>query len=102
MLNKYWFVSWWYIFTLLDEYCHKIAIENIGECVTSSSEIKFLKPVERHYLITVPNLSKTSSKLELNEWMIILRKLNQTKSSIILNIEYWNLCMATFTFIKNK
>ncbi len=51
MYNKYWNLSWWYIFDLLDKEAHRVAIENIGECVTISSNINFFKEVKDKELI---------------------------------------------------
>lgn len=46
-LNKYWDISWWYIFNFIDEKCHKIAIDLIWECKTSNVKIDYLKPIEK-------------------------------------------------------
>lgn len=45
-LNKYWNLSWWYIFNELDKIAHKISIKEIWECVTASRNINYIKEIK--------------------------------------------------------
>ena len=84
-LNKYWKLSWGYIFDCLDKEAHRIAVERIGECVTVSAEIKYLSEIEKDENFTYWNFD-------------IIHK---TNSSITLNYSELRV-FATFTFIKRK
>ena len=92
MLNKYWNISGWYIFDLLDKYCHEIAIKWLWECVTQSAEIKYLYTMSKNQLY----------KDKLIDELINCKILRLTNSSIILNIKYWLYVDANFTFIKKE
>lgn len=84
MLNKYWFLSGWYIFRNLDEEFHKVAIEQIWECMTASAEIKYLKPI----------------KEEDFKVAYILDKIDENK--VLIRTHWSKELYACFLFIKIK
>lgn len=83
IFNKYWKISWGYIFDYLDKEAHRIAVERIGECVTASAEIKYFK--------------EQTEALFYGSFEII----EQRNSSIVL-MYCTEEIFATFTFIKRK
>jgi len=84
-LNKYWKLSWGYIFDALDRIAHKQAIEYIWECVTASAEIKYFAELPEDTIFT-----------ELDACIV-----SQSEKSIILLFQT-DYFLANFTFIKRK
>ena len=48
--NKYWDLSWWFIFDHLDRSSHNTAIDQIWECVTVSANIDYMWKVTHEEL----------------------------------------------------
>lgn len=85
-LNKYWNLSWWYIFDFLDKKAHKLAIQIIWECETVSADIDYLWKIEYKHL---------EKHTSLRECFI-----NDNKIIIYTNI--LEKIFARFIFIKKK
>lgn len=87
--NWYWYLHWWYIFYLLDEKSHEYAYEVLWDCLTSNSNIYYLRPI----------LDDNYIEFDIN---IILK----TKSSVILEskiiIDNQIYVSSNFTFIKKR
>ncbi len=84
MVNEYWYVSWWAIFTFLDKKAHNSAKKIIWDCVTSWANIDFFKPI-----------------LEIKDYK---EDVVHVKEKIVKVITYLNKnsIIASFTFIKKK
>lgn len=46
MFNKYWIISWWYLFDLLDKKSHETASKIIWECLTIWANIQYFSPLK--------------------------------------------------------
>ena len=84
MVNEYWYISWWAIFTYLDKKAHLSAKKIIWDCLTSWANIDFFKPI-----FEIKNYTEEVIQVRPNIIKIII-KLNN--NSVICN----------FTFIKKK
>lgn len=83
MKNKYWKLSGWYIFDLLDKQAHGFAVDAIWECVTASAEIKYFSQVEV--------LDKLTTEIFI---------LNKTKKTVVMRTDIKWVIAAVFTFVK--
>jgi hypothetical protein len=86
MKNKYWFLSGGYIFDYLDREAHKLAINEIGECVTANASIHFDKVL--------------SDVLELLNTDYLVDKLSNKR--VMIRAKVWDAVIAQFLFIKIK
>jgi len=81
-MNKYWNLSWWYIFDILDKQAHLLAIEEIWECVTANASIDYFNPTdnENYYL------KNNKIKIAKNKIIIIISMINNSKIIAIAKI----------------
>lgn len=84
--NKYWNLSWWFIFDYLDKEAHKTAIEQIWECETITAEIKYFWHIEED---------------DLENLTLYTRNKIWDNKIIVSTITKWKVCW-NFTFIKIK
>lgn len=86
-LNKYWNLSWGFIFDYLDREAHKLAIKKIKECETIHADINYF------WKVTEEELEKTR-----------ITRINVCESwtKIIIEANCNNLIIAKFIFIKKK
>lgn len=82
--NKYWDISWWYIFNFIDNKCHEIAIDLIWECKTSNVKIDYLKSIEK--------------LCELHDMKIYSYMIWNNKA--YFQIDIWNKVFGSLLFIK--
>lgn len=70
-LNKYWKISGWHIFDLLDRKAHEIAIDIIGECVTANASINFYNQLEewKWFIFDSNHTWVNEKKCEVYIWM---------------------------------
>ena len=89
-LNKYWNLSWWWIFDKLDRDAHNIAVNNIWECVTANWNITYFQE-RKENIQTKTNL--------------VNKRIINNKCYINIELYSWNfdiIAIANFTFIKKK
>jgi len=84
--NKYWNLSWWYIFDNLDKKSHELAIKQIWECETISSNINYL------WKIRSEEIQFYTSYLVTKVW----------ENKVFITANILNKIFATFIFIKIK
>jgi len=81
-LNKYWNLSWWYIFDYLDKKSHELAEWLIWECETLTVEIKYFwhiteDDLERFTIFTFDRLwKKENNKVmidSITKWVVFTR-----------------------------
>lgn len=85
MYNKYWKISWWLLYDIYDQQAHKLAIKEIGECLTASWEIKYFRELDN-----------------LVAWYEILDVINTTEHTCVIEVMQEGIAKATFTFVKRK
>jgi hypothetical protein len=89
-INKYWNLSWWYIFDFLDKIAHNIAVNTIWECATVNWNITYFQEWKEDIQLK----TNVVSKIEMDN-----------KCYIEIELYYWNfdiIAIANFTFIKKK
>lgn len=70
-LNKYWKVSGWKIFDILDRKAHEVAVEKIGECVTANGSINYYSQLEENeaYYLDLNYTEINENKIEVYIWI---------------------------------
>lgn len=88
--NKYWNISGWHIFDLLDRDAHERAILVIGECVTANASINFYNQLEPE--------EKFRTRLD---WTKMSEKKCEVRIEMVQDKHDWLvIASATFLFIR--